>query len=164
MDILKRSQKFETIIHLIWHFLSKRQIKWKIVSKFVAFLQLLNFILFAFRKNFAAFTFNSLDTYIKNFQGFTESVKIMNFYRHTPFFTTFLILWFAFVYLFLTTGDSCQIVVFCCKIRFLFRITSETQKVTVWPREKVIYREKSLWNSEECTVGNRVPYGGAQEI
>ena len=42
---MKRPQKFETIFHLIWHFLSKRQIKWKIISFFVAFLEKLNFIL-----------------------------------------------------------------------------------------------------------------------
>ena len=40
---MKRPQKFETISHLIWHLLSKRQIKWEIVSKFVAFLENLNF-------------------------------------------------------------------------------------------------------------------------
>ena len=32
--ILKRPQKFETISHVIWHLLSKRQIKWEIVSNF----------------------------------------------------------------------------------------------------------------------------------
>ena len=32
----------ETIFHLIWHFLSKRQIKWKIVSNFLTFLKKLN--------------------------------------------------------------------------------------------------------------------------
>ena len=42
-DILKRPQKFQTIFHLIWHFLSKHQIKWKLVSNFVAFLENLNF-------------------------------------------------------------------------------------------------------------------------
>ena len=41
--IMKRPQKFETISHLIWHLLSKRQIRWKIISKFVAFLENLNF-------------------------------------------------------------------------------------------------------------------------
>ena len=40
---MKRPQKFETISHLIWHLLSTRQIKWEIVSKFVAFLENLNF-------------------------------------------------------------------------------------------------------------------------
>ena len=40
---MKRPQKFETISHLIWHLLSKRQIKWEIASKFVAFLENLNF-------------------------------------------------------------------------------------------------------------------------
>jgi hypothetical protein len=43
-DILKRPQKFETISHLIWHLLSKRQITWEIVLNFVAFLENLNFI------------------------------------------------------------------------------------------------------------------------
>ena len=43
LDILKRPQKFETISHLIWHLLSKRQIMWEIVSNFVAFLENLNF-------------------------------------------------------------------------------------------------------------------------
>ena len=33
----------KTISHLIWHLLSKRQIKWEIVSKFVAFLENLKF-------------------------------------------------------------------------------------------------------------------------
>ena len=42
-DIMKRPQKFETISHLIWILLSKRQIKWDIVSKFVV-LENLNFI------------------------------------------------------------------------------------------------------------------------
>ena len=42
-DIMKRPQKFETISHLIWHLLSKCQIKREIVSKFVAFLENLNF-------------------------------------------------------------------------------------------------------------------------
>ena len=45
MDILKRPQKFNTISHLIWHLLSKRQIMWEIVSNFVAFLENLNFII-----------------------------------------------------------------------------------------------------------------------
>ena len=39
----KKATKFETIFHLIWHFLSKLQIKWKIVSNFVFFLEKLNF-------------------------------------------------------------------------------------------------------------------------
>ena len=42
-NILKKPQKFESIFHLFWHLLSKRQIKWKIVSYFVAFLENLNF-------------------------------------------------------------------------------------------------------------------------
>ena len=42
-DILKRPQKFETLFHLIWNLLSKRQIMWEIVSNFVAFLENLNF-------------------------------------------------------------------------------------------------------------------------
>ena len=45
---MKRPQKFETITHLIWHLLSKSQIKWEIVSKFVAFLENLNFTTFDF--------------------------------------------------------------------------------------------------------------------
>ena len=53
-DILKRQQKFETISHLIWHLLSKRQIKWEIVSNFVAFLENLNFTILN-RLNFPAF-------------------------------------------------------------------------------------------------------------
>ena len=61
-------------------------------------------------------------------------------------------------------GDSFQKIVFCCKIRIFFRITSETQKVTVWYRKKVIYREESLWNSEQCSVRNGGPYEGAQEV
>ena len=61
-------------------------------------------------------------------------------------------------------GDSFPNVVFCCKISIFFRITSETQKVTVWYRKKVIYREESLWNSEQCTVRNGGPYGGVQEV
>ena len=60
--------------------------------------------------------------------------------------------------------DSFPNVVFSCKIRLFFRITSETQKVTVWYRKKVIYREESVWNSEQCTARNGGPYGGAQEI
>ena len=42
-QILKRPQKFETISHLIWQLLNKRQIMWEIVSNFVAFLENLNF-------------------------------------------------------------------------------------------------------------------------
>ena len=61
-------------------------------------------------------------------------------------------------------GDSSQKIVFCCKISFFFRITSETQKVTDWYRKKVIDREKSLWNSEWCAIRNGGPYGGAQEV
>ena len=38
-DILKRPKKFETITHFIWQLLSKRQIKWEMVSNFVAFLE-----------------------------------------------------------------------------------------------------------------------------
>ena len=38
----EKATKFETISHLIWHSLSKRQIKWGIVSNFVAFLENLN--------------------------------------------------------------------------------------------------------------------------
>ena len=40
---LKRPQKFETSFHLICHLLNRCQIKWKIVSNFVAFLEKLNF-------------------------------------------------------------------------------------------------------------------------
>ena len=36
------SEKATKISHLIWHLLSKRQIKWEIVSNFVAFLKNLN--------------------------------------------------------------------------------------------------------------------------
>ena len=36
---MKRPQKFETITHFIWHLLSKGQIKWEIVLKFVTFLE-----------------------------------------------------------------------------------------------------------------------------
>ena len=43
LHILKRPQKFETISHLIWHLLSKRQIMWEIISNFVAFLEKQNF-------------------------------------------------------------------------------------------------------------------------
>ena len=42
-DILIRPQKFETISHLIWHLLSKRQIICEIVSNCVDFLENLNF-------------------------------------------------------------------------------------------------------------------------
>ena len=40
---MKRQQKFETIFLFIWHFLSKRQIKWKIVSNFCGLWQCPNF-------------------------------------------------------------------------------------------------------------------------
>ena len=40
---MKRPEKFETISHMIWNLLIKRQIKWKIVSKFVVFSENLNF-------------------------------------------------------------------------------------------------------------------------
>ena len=40
---MKRLQKFETISHLIWNLLSKRQINGEIISKFVAFSENLNF-------------------------------------------------------------------------------------------------------------------------
>ena len=43
MNFKKTPQKYETISHLIWQLLSKSQIKWKIVSKIVAFLENLNF-------------------------------------------------------------------------------------------------------------------------
>ena len=39
----KKATKFETIFHLIGRLLSKFQIKWKIISDFVAFLENLNF-------------------------------------------------------------------------------------------------------------------------
>ena len=39
----KKATKFEMIFHLIWRLRSKFQIKWKIVSNFVAFLENLNF-------------------------------------------------------------------------------------------------------------------------
>ena len=61
-------------------------------------------------------------------------------------------------------GDGFQKIIFCRKIRIFFRITSEFQKATVWYRKKVIYREESLWNSEQCTVRNGGPYGGPQEV
>ena len=40
---MKRPQKFKTISHLTCRLLSKCQIKWEIVLKFVAFLEKLNF-------------------------------------------------------------------------------------------------------------------------
>ena len=43
MDILKRPQKCETIFHLIWQLLSKRQIMWDMGLNSVAFLENLNF-------------------------------------------------------------------------------------------------------------------------
>ena len=39
----EKATKNETISHLIWHLISKRQIIWEIVSNFVAFLENLNF-------------------------------------------------------------------------------------------------------------------------
>ena len=42
-DILKKTQKFETIFLLLWRLLSKRQINWMIDSNFVAILEKLNF-------------------------------------------------------------------------------------------------------------------------
>ena len=40
----EKATKFELISHLILHLLGKRQIKWEIVSIFVAFLENMNFI------------------------------------------------------------------------------------------------------------------------
>ena len=51
-DILKRPQKFET---MIWQLLSKRQIKLEIVSKFVAFLENLDFTECSFINDFTSF-------------------------------------------------------------------------------------------------------------
>ena len=42
-DVMKKPQTFETISHFIWHLISKQQVNWEIVSKFVAFLENLNF-------------------------------------------------------------------------------------------------------------------------
>ena len=39
----KKDTNFETISHMIGRLVSKRQIKWNIISNFVAFLEKLNF-------------------------------------------------------------------------------------------------------------------------
>ena len=39
----KKATKFETISHMIWRLLSKCQIKWEIVSSFLAFSEYPNF-------------------------------------------------------------------------------------------------------------------------